>query len=168
MTVDSILSVLGTLAGALMGWGLSEFSKKRAARPNVVFGLCGTPEDELTEKEFRTKTSLSEFTLEIFNLGTSPVVLQGFDLSYKRSFITDCSLDEKDRVILPFHSIKYSFMEQETKEILRCAYENNTDECTVTAYCLSGNQGLRRKTIKGKLDISWPHLISTFQRDEPC
>ena len=47
MTVDSILSVLGTLAGALMGWGLSEFSKKRAARPNVVFGLCGTPEDKV-------------------------------------------------------------------------------------------------------------------------
>ena len=150
-----------------MGWGLSEYSKKRAARPNVVFALCGTPEDELTEKGLRTKTSLSEFSLEIFNLGASPIALQGFDLTYKKRFITDCYLDEKNRIILPFRSIKYTFMEQEANEILRCAHENNTDQCVVTAYRLGGSQGKRRKTIKGKLDISWPHLISNFQSDEP-
>lgn len=51
-----------------------------------MFPMVATPENELTEKEYRVKESFSEHGIEIFNVGEKPFVLENFVICYKKKY----------------------------------------------------------------------------------
>lgn len=52
--------LVATLAGVIVGWIFNEITMFFRERPKLTFKMVSTPETELIDKEYRTKTSLSE------------------------------------------------------------------------------------------------------------
>ena len=71
---ELICNGLFTLLGVFIGWFLNQVSSVRQARPRLCFCFCNTSKDELIEKELRTKTSASDYGIEIYNVGQSPFI----------------------------------------------------------------------------------------------
>lgn len=69
---DSVIPVIFggffTILGVIIGWGLNEVSAIRRAKPKLCFKLNSTPDSELVEAELRTKTSASEYSIDIYNV----------------------------------------------------------------------------------------------------
>ena len=69
---DSVIPVIFggffTILGVIIGWGLNEVSAIRRAKPKLCFKLNSTPDSELVEAELRTKTSASEYSIDIYSL----------------------------------------------------------------------------------------------------
>ena len=57
--------LVATLAGVIVGWIFNEITMFFRERPKLTFKMVSTPETELIDKEYRTKTSLSEHGIEI-------------------------------------------------------------------------------------------------------
>lgn len=91
--------------GVVIGWVLNELTTTFRERPKLCFQMVSTPDDELTEKEYRVKESPSEHGIEILNVGEKPFILESFVICYKKKLLVDCHIDESDRIILPFHNI---------------------------------------------------------------
>ena len=118
--------------------------------------MVATPENELTEKEYRVKESFSEHGIEIFNVGEKPFVLENFVICYKKKILVDCQMPESDRIILPFHNVVYTLSEQENKKTKtkqeadalewHCQMEY-FEECQVTAI------SIEKKKAKGILPV---------------
>lgn len=154
LQLDSeLFAILGgglfTILGVIVGWLLNEFSVERRSKPKLCFKLDSTPDEELVKKELRTKTSLSEYGIEIYNLGTSPFILASFQLLYKNKLLVDCHFCEQSKVILPYHSELYTLMEQETNALERHCKELNFKQCKAIAYSVDGQH------LSTRLDVSW-------------
>ena len=145
--MDFVSGLIGTFFGTFLGWFLNEWSTSRKERPKLCFQMVGTPESELTEKEYRTKTSLSEHGIEIFNVGRTAVVLDQFSLYYKNETLVDCFLNDTERVLLPNQKIIYTLMEQEADALQYHCNQKHFEKCDVVAPSLDG------KVIKGTLDV---------------
>lgn len=143
----TIFGGLFTLLGVIIGWGLNELSTVLRSKPKLSFQMVGTPDAELVENELRTKTSLSEYGIEVFNIGQKPFVLESFALYDGNKLLVDCYIDEQSRVILPYHNIVYTLMEQEADSLLYHCKKSHFEKCKVKAYNLSG------KCIKGQLEV---------------
>ena len=65
--------LVATLAGVIVGWIFNEITMFFRERPKLTFKMVSTPETELIDKEHRTKTSLSEHGIEIYNTGKNPL-----------------------------------------------------------------------------------------------
>ena len=50
--------LVATLAGVIVGWIFNEITMFFRERPKLTFKMVSTPETELIDKEYRTKTSL--------------------------------------------------------------------------------------------------------------
>lgn len=57
--------LVATLAGVIFGWIFNEITMLFRERTKLTFKIVSTPETELIDKEYRTKTSLSEHGIEI-------------------------------------------------------------------------------------------------------
>ena len=68
--------LVATLAGVIVGWIFNEITMFFRERPKLTFKMVSTPETELIDKEYRTKTSLSEHGIEIYNTGKNPFILE--------------------------------------------------------------------------------------------
>lgn len=75
--------------------------------------MTDIPEDKLTEKELRTKTSASEYGIKVFNVGKNAFILDHFSLYYEGKNLVDCFMDEAKQVILPNENAIYTLMEQD-------------------------------------------------------
>lgn len=138
---------LFTLLGVIIGWGLNELSAVLRSKPKLSFQMVGTPDSEFVERELRTKTSSSKYGIEIFNVGQMPFVIKSFALYDNNRLLVDCYIDEQSRVILPYHNIVYTLMEQEADSLLYHCKKSHFDTCKVIAYNLSG------KCTKGQLEV---------------
>lgn len=69
--IELISAGIGVI-GVVIGWGLNELTTTFRERPKLCFQMVSTPDDELTEKEYRVKESPSEHGIEIFNVGEKP------------------------------------------------------------------------------------------------
>lgn len=105
--LGAVITIIGTYWGTYF-----------QTRPRLYVSLQPTPDSELTEKEFRTKTSASEYTIEVCNIGREPCLLDRMEITYKR----DCLLDalffsDQDRLLKPYESVNYVLDEQEIERL---------------------------------------------------
>lgn len=145
------------ILGVIVGWILETLSRLRQTRAKLCFSLVATPEHELVDKELRTKTSLSEYRIEIYNIGHSPCCIDSIGLYDGKMTLADgCTVDDTDRVLKPYQCTFYTLMEQEADAIFRYCAEQNIEKCDVVVHSIDG------KKYRGKLDISWIHMRATF------
>lgn len=156
LLTDLIISLGVTIIGAFAGWSLNEYSTFRRERPKLRFQMMHTPENTLTEKTLRTKTSISEYSIEIFNVGKNTFILDYFSLIYKDKLLIDCFIDADKRVILPNENIVYTLMEQDTNALQYHCNQYQFEKCDVIAYSIDG------KKAKGKLELPLFTLQANF------
>lgn len=149
---DVIIAIISTC----IGWFLNEWSTSRRERPKLSFHITCTPEDELIEKKFRTKTSASEYGIEVFNVGKNAFILEHFVLFYKDKIIIDCFMDAAKRVILPNDNVIYTLMEQDFTALQYYYNQHHFEKCDVIAYSVDG------KKAKGKFDVPLIALRANF------
>ena len=137
--------LVATLAGVIVGWIFNEITMFFRERPKLTFKMVSTPETELIDKEYRTKTSLSEHGIEIYNTGKNPFILESFELCYKNKLLVDCHIVENAKVLMPSESFTYTLMEQEADALQYHCNQEKFETCDVTAYSVEG------KKIKTKL-----------------
>ena len=157
--LELVCSGLFTILGVFIGWFLNQFSTARQSRPRLCFSLCNTPKSELIEKELRTKTSDSDYGIEIYNVGQTPFILNYFELCHKKDLLVDCRPSEQDRRILPYQSITYTLMEQGSESLEWHCKEKDFSYCKVIAYSIDG------KRVTGKLEIPLIQLRASFARE---
>lgn len=148
-----MLDILGNglfaLLGVFVGWLLNEFSTSRRLKPHLCFKLTNTPTDELIDSDLRTKTSQSEYSIEIFNVGQSPFVLESFGLYHRKKILVDCHILDEKKVIMPYGSKRYMLSEQELNALEKHCEEKSLKHCKILAW------DVEDKTVKAKLDVSW-------------
>jgi hypothetical protein len=135
-----------SLLGALFTVGLGYLLKKYDNRTKLQFSLCCSNNYNNTEQTLRTKTSPSDYQLDITNVGKKPVLLKNVRLSFNDEIITDIIFIDTIK-ILPFEQHEYTLMEQEYKALLFYCRKKNICKCDIFAYDSSD------KKIKGKLDL---------------
>ena len=135
------------IIGVVIGWVLNELTAIFRERPKLCFQMVSAPDEDLTEKEYRVKESLSEYGIEIFNIGEKPFVLESFMICYKKKLLVDCHMPENDRIILPFHNVVYTLSEQEANALERHCQKEHFEKCQVTAYSVD------QKKAKGILPV---------------
>lgn len=161
LEMDALISVViggaFTVLGVIIGWGLNEVSAARRLKPHLCFKLNSTPDAELVEEGLRTKTSSSEYCIEIYNVGQTPVILESFELTSKGQLIIQCPLFGPDMVILPFQSKTFVLMQRDAEALEWHSKELGFKQCKVTAIAVDGKQ------ISGNLDVSWVHMRATMR-----
>lgn len=144
--IELISAGIGVI-GVVIGWVLNELTTTFRERPKLCFQRVSTPDDELTEKEYRVKESPSEHGIEIFNVGEKPFILESFVICHKKKLLVDCHIAESDRIILPFHNIIYTLSEQEANALEWHWQKEHFDKCQVIAYSVD------QKKVKGILPV---------------
>lgn len=144
--MELISAAIGIL-GVIIGWVLNELTTIFRGRPKLCFQMVATPENELTEKEYRVKESTSEHGIEIFNVGEKPFVSESFVICHKKKILVDCQMPDSDRIILPFHNIVYTLLEQEANALEWHCQKEHFEECQVIAY------SIEKKKVKGTLPV---------------
>lgn len=110
----AILSGVFAIVGVLLGWVLNILTAKYQNRPSLIFKVEGTPESEFTEPELRTKTSLSDLSIQIINAGKTACFLESFEIIRKGHMLVECyDVCSSRSAILPNKSILYTLMEQD-------------------------------------------------------
>ena len=153
---DLVIALVSAVIGAFVGWFLNEWSTSRRERPKLCFHVISTPKDELTEKEYRTNTSASEYAIEILNVGKNVFILDHFSLCYNGQILVDCFMDADKRIILPSENVVYTLMEQDADALQYHCNQHHFEECDVIAYSVDG------KKVKGKLEIPLFALRANF------
>ena len=144
--LSGVLGIIGTLLGAALGWLLNSLSLK----PKLCFVLKEQQnKDELTSKELRNKYSDSDYTVEIFNLGSTPVAVGTFGIYYKKTTLLDGA--DIDKIIKPYETIVYELNEQNIDTIRYHCKKSGIKKCDVIAYDVTG------KRIKSVLDTTLLH-----------
>lgn len=142
-----VISGVFGLMGALLGWGLNQLTYYLDNKPKLVFVIVRNDNPDIIEPEHRTKTSISEYRIEMANVGKVPVILESISLYYKQKLLIDCSIEANQRKILPYHSKYYEMMEQDREALQWHCKKKQFSECDIVAYCFS------KQEIKGKLDV---------------
>lgn len=121
------------ILGVILGWVLNELSAKHRAKPKLCFRIIGTPESELVEKEARNKYSTSDYSIEIYNIGQNPFILENFTIVHKKKILVDCQIGIQDKAILPYKSMVYTMNEQEADALIYHCTGLELGECTIIA-----------------------------------
>lgn len=158
--MGDIVQAATGLLGVIIGWMLNEFSTKRREKPKLCFNLISTPDTELTEKKLRTKTSFSDYSIEIYNIGQSPFILESIALVYEKEILVDCPIDGQDNTIMPYKRLLYTLMEQDANALEHHCRKERFKHCTVCAYDIEGT------CYKAKLDVAWIYFRTKFSPEE--
>ena len=148
--IDEIIGAAISIVSVIIGIIINRFITLQDRKPKVCCSLTHTPDEEVIEAEARTKTSQTEYSVEIFNLGTQPVIFDIFRIYYKRkkqSMIVDCPILEDNRVVMPYKSVIYILEQQDLRNLMFWCKKFNFRKCKVLIYCVDG------KTIKSKIDL---------------
>lgn len=149
---EIIVAFIG-LFGVTLGWCLNLFTDMRKSRPKLFFQMSLVPSDEQIDKELRTKTSDSDYSIEVYNLGEKPFVLESFEITYKKFYNLKekmaiyCSIPKEECVILPYHSVEHILKEEDADTLLYFCKLFHFDKCRIVAYGIDG------KKAKGDLDV---------------
>lgn len=148
MMIKIILTGAFTIVGTILGWTLNGIRENFYRKVKLCFQIQITEnQNELTSLEHRTKTSESEFGLEIYNIGQTPIFINYIRLYYRKIIITDCFMTGLK--LMPYEKNTYNLMMQDYDAILYHRKKLKIKKCKVIAYDIAG------KRVKGELDISW-------------
>lgn len=157
---DSVIPVIFggffTVLGVIIGWGLNEVSAIRRAKPKLCFKLNSTPDSELVEAELRTKTSASEYSIDIYNVGQSPVIIESFDMCWRKQLLIQCFPSSEDATVLPYHNISYVLTQQDADAIERHCKRLGFKQCCIVATTVNGEK------FKENIDVSWIHMRTSL------
>lgn len=153
---DSVISViiggLFTILGVIIGWILNEVSTERRLKPKLCFRLNTTPDSDLVEEGLRTKTSASEYSIEIFNAGQTPVVLESFGLYWKKRILIQCFLCNENMTILPYQNSTYVLTQQDAEALVWHCKKEGFKRCRIIADFMDGEK------CQADIDLSWIHM----------
>lgn len=133
---------------SLFTWLADKFFGSRGNKAKLCLRLVSTPESELTEKAYRTKTSLSDYSIEIYNMGQKPYVIDHFSLSHKKGLRIDCFPATEKNTIQPYEKIVYTLMEQEANALEYHCKKAQLKKCKAHVY------DIMDKCCTTKLDVS--------------
>lgn len=160
---DSVIPVIFggffTILGVIIGWGLNEVSATRRAKPKLCFKLNSTPDSELVEAELRTKTSASEYCIDIYNVGQSPVIIESFDICWRKQLLIQCFPRGEDTTILPYHNISYVLTQQDADTIDWHCKRLGFKQCRIVAITVNGIK------CEANIDMSWIHMRTRLRED---
>ena len=115
---SAVLSGFFVIVGTFFGWFLNQLTAKHRDRPQLAFVAVGTPNDELIEPELRTKTSLSEWSIRIYNIGRTACFLESFIIMRKGHLLVECyDVCNENNAITPNSSILYTLMQQDASAL---------------------------------------------------
>lgn len=146
MDINMVVSGFFGLVGVLLGWILNQLSQYFENKPKLAF-VISISKEPVSPTELRTKTSSSEYVLEMVNIGKVPVILNQVSICYNEKTLIDCFLDDSQRMIMPNQSKSYQLMEQDRNTLQWNCDKYLFQYCYVTAYCYDGEE------IKEKLDV---------------
>ena len=159
--MQSMIEIFAAVIGVVVGWVLNEITDLLHKKPKLCFRMVSTPENELTDKEYRTKTSLSEFGIEVFNVGEKPIILNNFILAYKGKILVDCFIQDSRQVIVPYQSVIYTLTEQDADTLQWHCNQKHFEACDVAAYGIDGEQ------IKSTLSVPLFYIRSKVHAAMP-
>ena len=119
-----------------------------SSKPRLQFAITGTRPSELDDKELRTKYSNSDYSIEIYNLGPTPFILDRFTLVHKKGMLIECPVTEEDKTLSQQKNMVYIMQEQDAETLRWFCKRDKIKKCKVWAYDITG------KCIKTKLDVS--------------
>ena len=119
-----------------------------SSKPRLQFAITGTRPSELDDKECRTKYSNSDYSIEIYNLGPTPFILDRFTLVHKKGMLIECPVTEEDKTLSQQKNMLYILQEQDAETLRWFCRRDKFKKCKVWAYDITG------KCIKTKLDVS--------------
>ena len=119
-----------------------------SSKPRLQFAITGTRPSELDDKECRTKYSNSDYSIEIYNLGPTPFILDRFTLVHKKGMLIECPVTEEDKTLSQQKNMLYILQEQDAETLRWFCKRDKFKKCKVWAYDITG------KCIKTKLDVS--------------
>ena len=119
-----------------------------SSKPRLQFAITGTRPSELDDKECRTKYSNSDYSIEIYNLGPTPFILDRFTLVHKKGMLIECPVTEEDKTLSQQKNMVYILQEQDAETLRWFCKRDKFKKCKVWAYDITG------KCIKAKLDVS--------------
>ena len=130
----------------------------QSGRPHkeICFKLNSTPDSELVEAELRTKTSASEYSIDIYNVGQSPVIIESFDMCWRKQLLIQCFPSSEDATVLPYHNISYVLTQQDADAIERHCKRLGFKQCCIVATTVNGEK------IKENIDVSWIHMRTSL------
>jgi hypothetical protein len=156
--IIAIIGGAGALLIAILGWALTHIQEKKRQGIKLCYALQPSRmEDDLIDKEFRTKTSESGYGIQIYNIGNVPFLFEQISLRYKKTIINDCFNAEEQKTIMPYESYVYQLSEQDYDAILYHCKKSDLKDCDVIACDVSG------KKSKGKLDLILPSIQADFR-----
>lgn len=134
-------TIVASIIGVIVGWLLNRRSHKKDEQPKLCFKMASVIEDDdLEPPNLKTKTSPSEFEIEIYNTGKNPVILEMFNISYKGKRIVDCFMDYNNQTIFPYQSVRYRLSMQDEQAITRCCKDYHFEQCEIAAETISGEK----------------------------
>lgn len=151
--VNIIANIGYTLVGTILGWVLNVLYENKVKKVKLCYSLqqLANVEDNVN-LELRTKYSDSDYCIEIYNVGSTPIVLEQISLRYEKKVIVDCIITDENKTIQPYDHYTYTLNMQEYDAILWHCKNANLKRCKVSAYDVSG------KRIKGSIDLVLPYL----------
>lgn len=122
---STILSGFFVIIGTFLGWFLNLLTTEHQNKVQLAFVAEGTPSDELTDPELRTKTSPSEWSIRIINTGRTACFLESFEIIRKGHVLVDCyAVCDNHDAIMPSGSILYILMQQDA-DTLQYSYSKH-------------------------------------------
>lgn len=155
--MQTIISVLGTILGVILGWTLNCLYDRNAKKVKLCYSLQpATDRDGIIEPELRTKYSDSDYCIQVYNVGITPFLLEKFSLVYDNCIIVDCVIVENNKAIMPYENYTYHLNEQEYDSILHYCNKISIKKCDIIAYDVSGEKCI------SQLDLFLPNIQKSF------
>ena len=138
--------VSGIFANQIYDW----IKKARKIKgPRYVCRLSEVNAGEYIEPEFRTKTSPSDYGIELYNLSDETVIIDSFDIFNKRApIVCTCEIPDDQKRLDPKQKLQYTLMEQDADSLIWHCKKDRFDRCIVYFNRVDG------KIIKAELDVS--------------
>lgn len=142
---DGILSGVFAIGGIIIGFILNIIKDYYMQRPQLFYSLISVLSE--IEPEYRTKTSPSDYEIEIYNCGVKPVLLNYIALyTNDNKIIADVLLVESTR-ILPYEKYSCCLAHQDYMAIQRYCDKSKQNSCKVVVRTVDNHR------IEGFLDL---------------
>lgn len=145
--LEIIPSGVWAIGGVIIGFVLNMIKDYYVQRPQLFYSLITVIAD--VESEYRTKTSPSDYKIEVYNCGIKPVLLNHMALYTNdgEKIIVDTLIIECTK-ILPYEKYSCCLAHQDYTAIQYYCEKSNLNSCKVIAWTVGNKQ------IEGSLDLS--------------
>lgn len=91
-----------------------------------------------------------------YNVGQSPVIIESFDMCWRKQLLIQCFPSSEDATVLPYHNISYVLTQQDADAIERHCKRLGFKQCCIVATTVNGEK------FKENIDVSWIHMRTSL------